>query len=383
MNQQSLIAISVVAILVVGGAAVALVINGNNNDDKAETITVTDGIGREVEVSSDVQRVACMGYGVLRYYSYAGDLSKLVAVEGMDQTAADGRPYSVANHDLFASLPANIGNNAGSMNKEALALANLDVLFISAGYDKAAADDLQTAIGAPVIRITTAENAPFDQTLYDSLTLIGKVVGTEDRAKEVIDYIKSIEEDFQNRTKNLTDDQKKTAYVCALAESGSHGVEYSTVDYTAFNALNIKNAYTEYLKKTGKTDNVNLIHDIGKENVTAMDAALDIECFILDDQGLEVVTQDYNKDPAFYENLSAFKNNKIGVQAAYNWYAENVELTLLNGYYIGKLVYPELFSDIDFDKLIKEITTKMLGKDLTSTVKNGHPQAYHSWNVIE
>lgn len=379
MNKQIIFAVSAVVILIAAGAGVVLFMN--NNSDSGNTITVTDGVGREVTVPSDVKRVACVGYGVLRYYSYVGDMEKLVGVESREKNStAWSRPYTIANQDLFNSLTTDIGANgsaSSTADREKLVLADLDVLFISSGLDKAGADELQEAIKTPVVRISTAESMPFDEQLYKSLRLIAKVVGTEERAEEVISYVKSIQDDFKERTSSIPEAERKTAYVGAMSESGAHGIDFSTAYYTLFEALNVNNAYAKYLKDSGKTDEKRLIHDISKEVIPLMDP----DYIILDDGGLSIVMDDYATNSSWYDTLKAFSNGNIAIQNNFNSYDGNLEIILANGYYLGKYFYPEQFKDVDFVDKYNEITTKLLGKPLYNTITPHFPYAYDAWNT--
>ena len=84
--------------------------------DAPETVTVTDMIGRELELTpGSYQRVVCIGAGALRLYSYVGDVSLLCGVEDIDNTTLserpqmfDGvaRPYVMVYGDTFAALPS-------------------------------------------------------------------------------------------------------------------------------------------------------------------------------------------------------------------------------------------------------------------------------------
>ena len=79
-------------------------------------ITVTDMIGREVEVvPGSYSRVVCIGAGALRMYSYIGDVALLAGVEDIDNTSLSqrpmmfdsvARPYMLAFGDAFTALPS-------------------------------------------------------------------------------------------------------------------------------------------------------------------------------------------------------------------------------------------------------------------------------------
>ena len=84
--------------------------------DPSETVTVTDMIGRQVQVTpGSYRRVVCIGAGALRMYSYIGDTALLAGVEDIDNPSLESRPmmfdavarpYVLAYGDTFATLPS-------------------------------------------------------------------------------------------------------------------------------------------------------------------------------------------------------------------------------------------------------------------------------------
>ena len=66
-------------------------------------------------------------------------------------------------------------------------------------------------------------------------------------------------------------------------------------------------------------------------------------------------------DPA-YRNLTAVKKGKVYGMLPYNWYAQNFGSILADGYFSGKLLYPEQFRDIDPAAKADEIYTFLVGK---------------------
>lgn len=83
---------------------------------EGEEITITDMIGREVTITpGSYQRVACIGAGALRMYSYIGDVGLLCGVEDIDNTSLEerpkmfdsvARPYMLAFGKSFTELPS-------------------------------------------------------------------------------------------------------------------------------------------------------------------------------------------------------------------------------------------------------------------------------------
>ena len=126
----------------------------DDTGDAPETVTVTDMIGRELELTpGSYQRVVCIGAGALRLYSYVGDVSLLCGVEDIDNTTLserpqmfDGvaRPYVMVYGDTFAALPScGVGGpNAQAAEAEKILSCTPDII-VSEYEDTDKADALQ------------------------------------------------------------------------------------------------------------------------------------------------------------------------------------------------------------------------------------------------
>jgi iron complex transport system substrate-binding protein len=87
-----------------------------------------------------------------------------------------------------------------------------------------------------------------------------------------------------------------------------------------------------------------------------------------DAAGLPNVQKDYQSSPQFYQGLAAFKSGKVYMQLPYNYYYTNIDIALSDAYYIGCIVYPEQFKDVDIVSKSNEIFKELLGKELYSGV---------------
>ena len=138
----------------------------DDTGDAPETVTVTDMIGRELELTpGSYQRVVCIGAGALRLYSYVGDVSLLCGVEDIDNTTLserpqmfDGvaRPYVMVYGDTFAALPScGVGGpNAQAAEAEKILSCTPDII-VSEYEDTDKADALQQQTGVPVVTLRT------------------------------------------------------------------------------------------------------------------------------------------------------------------------------------------------------------------------------------
>ncbi|WP_431731793.1 iron ABC transporter substrate-binding protein [Aceticella autotrophica] len=321
-------------------------------ETKAQKITVTDLVGRQVEVTVPANKVVGIWPGALRLITYVDGVKKLAGVENIDIKPADGRTYNMAYRDELSKLPViGQGGPDSAPDPEKLVEVKPDVIF-AAYADKAKADDLQTKTGIPVVVISYGKLATFDEDVYKSINLIGKITGEETRAHEVVDYIKNCQKDLNDRTKGIPNDKKPTVYVGALGMKGMHGIESTQGNYPPFKNINAKNVVDE----TGQKGSVM----IDREKLLSWNP----DVIFIDEGGLPLVKQDYQKDPKFYQSLKAVKDGHVYGLLPYNNYTTNIDTAIADSYYAGKVLYPEQFKDIDPAKKADEVYKFFYGKPL-------------------
>ena len=318
------------------------------NSDEAQ-MTITDLYGREVTVPASVDSVVAIGPGALRLYCYAGSTDYVVGIEEMDTGEPTGKPYMIANPSL-AELPViGLGGPNNAPDPEKILTVKPDVIFSTYSADAAAADELQAKTGIPVVAISYGKKALYDPSLYDSLELIGKITGQTTKAQAAIDFIKQTEEDLANRTKDIADADKPTVYVGGLGAKGAHGIESTQGQYALLDAINALNVVDE----TGKSGSVM----IDKEKLLDWDP----DFIFIDQGGYASVLEDYQQNNAFYNSLSAVKNSALYAQLPYNYYSTNIGTAIADAYYLGKILYPAAFEDIDPAVKADEIYQALLG----------------------
>ncbi len=331
----------------------------DNSDNKK--LTVTDMAGRKVTIKG-TPKTAIALYGAQRFYCYVGDLKKLVGIEQNDISFTKGKAYIMANPSL-AKLPIVGQDFSKPYDPEKILAVKPDVIFTIVS-DKAQIDNLQSKTGIPVIALSYGKSAVFDPDVYSSLKLIGKVMDEDKRAKEVVEYMEKCKKDLNDRTKDIPDSKKSKVYAGSITWYGGRGIESTQENYPLFNAINAKNV----VEGTGKTDPV----CIDKEKIVQWNP----EKIFIDMPGLKVLQDDYKKNPDFYKGLAAFKNGEVYSQLPYVAYWYNVEVAISDAYYIGKVVYPDKFNDIDPEKKANEIYKSLLGKELYSQLANDYGSGF-------
>lgn len=314
-------------------------------------IKIVDPAGRSVEVPKNVSKVVAIGPGALRLVVYLQATDKLVGVENAEKTwEVYTRPYRLANPQL-AELPTiGVGGpDDPKPNVEEILKLKPDVIFatVNARY----ADNLQEKTGIPVIVVDYGTLGNFRTTqLFESLRVMGKVLGKEKRAEEIIAFIENVVKDLENRTKDS--EKVSKVYVGALGFKGQHGITSTTCRFPPFEVNNITSE--NIACKVNTTAHV----FIDKEFLLKEQP----EVIFLDLGNLFLVKDDYSKDKDFYQSLNAFKNGKVYGIYSFNFYNTNVEQALVDSYWIGKVLYPEKFKDVDIAKKANEIYEFFVGK---------------------
>lgn len=334
------------------------------------TTTLTDGFGRTVTVPAHPTQIVCSGAGCLRYIVYLGAQDKIVGVDSIEKTAQtpEGRAYAIANPQ-FSRLPL-IGEYRGKDDPEKIVGIGPEVILktTSTGAVNASgaqdANVLQNKTGIPVVSFpygslrTDAEK----KDMYNSLRLMGKVTGKDARAEELIAYIDATIADLDKRTKDIPADQQKTVYVGGVSSAGAHGIISTEPAYPPFIWVHAKNI----ADKSGSQH-----ADISKEVIVDGDP----EVLFIDvgttQMGNEGAIGELKTNPA-YANLRAVKSGNVYGVLPYNFYSTNYETVLADAYYVGKVLYPDRFSDIDPQQKADEIYTEFVGKPVFTTLNGNY-----------
>ena len=326
-----------------------------------ETIEVKDMAGRVVIVPHNPEKIACLGPGTLRLIVYLQAWDRLVGVEDMEKMNPEGRPYWLAHKEL-AKLPRIGTGGPGAINKkpdmETLLSTAPQVIFIT--YMNAAlADKVQKTLRIPIVVLSYGAFLSFDKAVYASLEIAGKVLNLKKRAEAVVNYIESLREDLQTRSKDIPETEKPGVYVGGISHRGAHGIESTEVSYIPLNWNNAVNLAEKANSRIG----THVFAD--KETLFKLNP----DIIFIDGGGLALVNEDVLKKPKFYKALKAFQNRRIYTLLPFNFYTTNIGTALADAYAIGKILYPEKFADINPEKKADEIYTFLVEKPVYEDMK--------------
>ena len=335
----------------------------------AETVTVTDMVGREVAVTpGSYKRVVCIGAGALRMYTYIGDVSLLAGVEDIDNlTLAErprmfdsvARPYVLAYGDAFSKLPScGVGGPmAQAAETEKILSCDPDIV-ISEFEDVEKSNALQEQLGVPVITLSTGAKGVFDEKFYGSMALLGKVFAREEKAAELVSYVKDEAAAISRRVAAIPEADKPSVYICGLGNWGTTDHLMTAENYVSFEIAGVKNAVSG-LGTQG-------VGPIEEEKFVALGEQMDI--IIMDAAAVKNIAPLYAEDPTLFDTCKAWREGEVYLEMAYNAYYTNYEIALINTWFIAKTVYPEAFADIDITAKTNEVTQAFLGAELAEQI---------------
>lgn len=322
---------------------------------KSNMRTINDMAGRKVEIPMTINSVATIG-ATARMLTYAGCANKITGLSDLEIKGEPGMPYANVNSDSFSKLmPVASGGASSKTYDEALATLHPDIIFTNdANIENV--NTLQQKLNIPIVSLVYT--GIFSDSVYDALTLIGDIMGTQERCTKLIGTMKGWQKDLNERTKDIDDADKPSVYAGAVSFKGGHGIEGTYAKYPPFDAINAKNVVDE----TGK-DGAMILE---KEKLIKWNP----DIIFLTPGNMKLVNDDYKINPGYYSSLKAVKSGNVYSQINYNYYGCNIELSIIDAYYAGTIIYPDAFKEINFEAKADEIFMEMLGHPYMQILKD-------------
>lgn len=338
-----------------------------STSSESTLVTITDGQGRNVTYDkTKVSRVVCVGAGALRYYSYIGDLDKLVGVESIDSSSSFGvgnalRPYYMAGFDTFKELPV-IGtggplDKTGDSEKIIAADPDIVISFLSAEAN----DNLQDKTNVPVIGLKQGKDGIFDDATLASFDMLGSIFGKGDRSAELKEYINSCKQELSSLNQS-----EETFYAGGIGNWGYTSLLGSMINFPVLKYAKVTSAI-EGMEFKDKDGNPILSGQVSLTIEQLM--SINPDHILMDTAGLAGFLSDYQKEgnAVKYDSLDAFDAGKSYLTLPYNAYYTNLEIQLISTYYVAKLGHSDF--EVDMAEKANEVTKNFLGKELYEQMK--------------
>lgn len=323
----------------------------------AQARTVTDSLGREVALPDVANRVVCSGPGCLRLLVYLQAQDLVVGVDSLEARSDLGasRPYALACPQL-AGLPV-FGEARGFDQPERLTTLAPQVVFKTFPDMGRGAQLLQDKTGLPVIALKYGNLTRGRTDLDRTLLLMGEVLGKTERARAVIDYLDAVRRDLAERTRGVPSTGRPSCYVGGVAMRGGHGMQSTDPDYAPFAFVGALNAAAPARVAGTEPSHAS----VSREQLLAWDPDilfLDVATLQLGEAG---GLHELRNDPV-YAGLKAARGGHVHGLLPCNAYAQNFDSVLANAYFVGKLLYPDRFADVDPAAKADEIYAFLVGQ---------------------
>lgn len=320
------------------------------NTDEPKTRIVTDALGREVEIPAKVESIVPLG-NTPRMISYLGLADLAVGIEECEIASSPIQAYAYPHVEKWSTLP-NCGTNSmgeTAYYPEQIMIATPDVILSTDNTE--VADNLQTQTGIPVVCVS--QGTLFGDDYDQSLRILADVCGVSDRAEALIKFIDDSLADLAARAATVTDEGKPTVLGAGATFKGSHSIDGVYTNYSVFEVLAANDVAEEIAGESGSSGVM-----VDREQILAWDP----EIIFFDSGSMGLINTDYAENPGYFEQLQAVQNGNLYQWPNSTWHWSNVEIPLVSAYYVGTLLYPEAFADIDFEAKASEIFDMFLGE---------------------
>lgn len=307
------------------------------NSKQVEERVITDSEGNEVHLPAKIDRVATNG-ALNQIVLMLGGGEKIVATSEAVQNSFFATVYPRIK-EVSAAFG---GAGAGVMNKESILQQHPQVIFGS-GYSEEDKKVLESGGVATIgIKLITPED------MKNTFLLVGKVLG-EESEKKAQEFVKYYNNNI-NYTKEKTKGTNKVKVFVASGD-GSKG---------SINTIPGSDINTSYLDVAG---GINVAAEsIPTTPASGKSAAVDFE-FLINNQPEVIIansktTYDYIVDKnngSQWQELDAVKKGKVYLnpKGVYLWSVRSAE-GALQPLWLGKILHPDLFNDLDIKKTVKD-----------------------------
>lgn len=300
-----------------------------------DIITVTDMVGREVKVPLKIERVVTTYKPATQFIFALKAQEKLV---GVDTTSTKEKLFILIYPEIQEMVK--VGTKRDGINIETVASLNPDLVILFPHNDADLFISKLEKLGIATIII----NPESLEEIRETNKLLGKVLGLEEKAKVIDDQFEAIMK-LLERTRNIPYNERKTVYFANLQFLDTAGEGLLQTDMIEW-AGGINPAAES--KKGFIT--------ISPEQLIVWDPD-----FIVISQNFQEEISELLKDPK-YQNIKAFKNKQIyrfpSPLEPWDYPSPSSYLGML---WLVKLLYPDLYSDVDFDKIVDDFYFTLYG----------------------
>ena len=306
-------------------------------------IVVKDYLDREVTIEKPINKIACG-------YAYAGHVAALLG-RGDDIVAVVGglQRDKMLNdlHPHIKELP--VPFSSGAINIEELLKVEPDIVFVRSG----------TAINKSEIGKLEKFNIPYItidfkniEEQIESIKIIGKALGKEEKAKEYIDYYMDTMNYIEETSYKIPEEDRVFVYHSVNEATRTTGGESLPVDW--LRRVGVKNVAEGEELRIVDNDTYATLEQI---------YLWDPEVMIVNEPGVAeyILTNDKWKGLKAVKNKAVYQM-PIGIS---RWGHHGSLETPLAMLWTSKLIYPDYYTEIDIEKETKDFYKRFYDLNLS------------------
>ncbi len=319
------------------------------------TKTITDMVGRSLEVPQTVNRVLSTAPPTtLAVYVLAPD--KLIGVN-FEPNKQNGNIYMPEKYRALPNVGGWFGKQTG--NFETFIDMNPDIILdgdVGVGDFRTTLEERQQKFGAiPNVGVLDARNV----TQYDnSIRFLGTLLGVEDQAASLSEYYNRVLSTVTSRVSGIPESEKVRVYYA----EGPKGLQTDPVG--SMHAELIELAGGVNVADCAITPGMGMT-PVSMEQVTKWDP----DVIIVGDPGF--FSTIYND--TLWHSIPAVKNHRVYLvpQSPFPWFDRPPGVNRIIGIpWTAKVLYPEKFGDLDMPALTKEFYSKFYHYELSDSEVN-------------
>jgi iron complex transport system substrate-binding protein len=345
MNQKKILIIGIIGILIIiSSLTLYKSIYEINSGNQTQ---ITDMLGRNVHVPFNVSRVASLSNSVtVQTYMLAPD--KLI---GWDSNrTAEQNTYMPTN---YQNLPV-MGGGKKDANYETFISMNPDLVFVGHGTTLDDVNDMQQKLGTVPLLDVEGDNNLTD--IDSSINFIGKAIGEQNKANQLISFHQKVLSEITSRTTNIPENEKKRVYYAR--------------DGTGLMTNPSGSAHTQLIEMCGGINVAQVPITKGSVGVS-MEQVLkwNPDVIIASDR---TFYQNIYSDP-LWQNVKAVQDKQVYLvpSSPFNWFENPPGAnTILGIPWTAKVLYPEKFNDMDLKNITKEFYSNFYHYNLTDDEVN-------------
>ncbi|HHW38131.1 MAG TPA: ABC transporter substrate-binding protein [Bacillales bacterium] len=203
---------------------------GTRQQESGFPVTLTDATGAKMTIENKPTRIVSLMPSNTEIAFALGVGNEVVGV-----TDWDNYPEEVLEIEKVGGLDYNV-EKVLALEPD-LVLANASRMSNEQGYQQ-----LQS-VGVPVVVVPNATS--FDE-VYDSISLIGKAIGADAKATEIISTMKEKLEKIKEQASAISDEEKKMVWVEVQPEPDLYTTGKGTFMDDMLTLINAKNAAGDY-----------------------------------------------------------------------------------------------------------------------------------------